>query len=74
MDDWLEMFWGDLLSEEPVRIVAAWALITLEERAAVRAHLVKMATEPGWADVQRQAAQAALDALTDDAPRAGETP
>lgn len=59
--DWLEEFWGDLLSEEPTRVAAAWALLqAADERQAVRDHLHKMATEEGWAEVQRQAARAAL--------------
>ncbi|MFQ3535489.1 MAG: hypothetical protein SNJ58_06395 [Aggregatilineales bacterium] len=59
--DWLEEFWGDLLSEEPARVAAAWALLqTADERQAVRDHLRKMATEQGWLEVQRQAARAAL--------------
>ncbi len=69
MSDWLEEFWGDLLSEEPTRIAAAWALLqAADERQAVRDHLHKMATEDGWASVQRQAALAALAAIepTDD--------
>jgi hypothetical protein len=64
MSDWLEEFWGDLLSEEPTRIAAAWALLqAADERQAVRDHLHKMATEDGWANVQRQAALAALAAI-----------
>ncbi len=62
----LEEFWGDILSEEPLRIVAAWLTLTLEEQAAVLDHLQKMATEDGWADVQQQAAQNALDAISDE--------
>ncbi|PJF35757.1 MAG: hypothetical protein CUN49_08970 [Candidatus Thermofonsia Clade 1 bacterium] len=59
--DWLEEFWSDLLSEEVTRVAAAWALLQeAEERQAVRDHLYKMATEAGWAAVQRQAARAAL--------------
>ncbi|MCZ7547286.1 MAG: hypothetical protein M5R40_28870 [Anaerolineae bacterium] len=70
MTDWLEEFWADTLSEEPVRITAAWMRLTVEEQVAVRAHLVKMATEAGWAEVQRRAAQAALEALDDAEARA----
>jgi HPt (histidine-containing phosphotransfer) domain-containing protein len=69
--DWLEAFWSDLLSEEPTRVAAAWSsLQAADERQAVRDHLHKMATEAGWADVQRQAARAALAVIapeSDDA-------
>jgi len=61
--DWLEEFWGDLLSEEPLRIVAAWATLDHDEKETIHAHLVNMAHEAGWADVQRLAALAALAEL-----------
>jgi len=71
MDEWLEAFWGDLLSEESARILAAWARIDPPSRLAVHAHLQRMATEDGWAAAQRDSATAALrilnlpDELTD---------
>jgi len=64
MDTWLEDFWADMLSEEPARIRAAFArLHDEEERAAILAHLRRMATEDGWAAVQRDSARAALAVL-----------
>ncbi len=74
MTNELEEFWGDILSEEPIRIVAAWVTLTIEEKIAVQDHLERMATEPGWATIQREAAQVALLAIADapaDAGRAG---
>jgi hypothetical protein len=65
MDD-LEAFWGQLLSEDPAQIRTAWASLNSEERAAVLAHLVTMATEEGWSEPQRLAAQAALEVLRGD--------
>jgi len=62
--DELEEFWGDILSEQPLRVVAAWLTLDVEEQIAVRAHLSKMATEDGWAEGQREAARAALHAIT----------
>ncbi len=67
MDD-LESLWAHLLSEEPAQIRAAWERLNHEERAAVLAHLETMATEEGWSEAQRLAAQAALDVL-----RSGDT-
>ncbi|MCS6869888.1 MAG: hypothetical protein RML95_10675 [Anaerolineae bacterium] len=65
--DWLETFWSDLLSEEPLRVAAAWSLLQeAEEQQAVRNHLRKMATEDGWAEVQRRAARAALAVIAPD--------
>jgi predicted Fe-S protein YdhL (DUF1289 family) len=54
-----------------VRIIAAWVILSADEREAVWSHLNRMATEDGWADVQRQSAQAAIRAIAsaaDDAP------
>ena len=66
MSAWLEEFWADILSEEPLRALAAWRLLDAEKRIAVRTHLTKMATGDGWAEIQRRAAQAALNALADE--------
>ena len=63
MDDWLEDFWGDLLSAEPLRIIAAWELLDAEAQAAIYAHLQRMIMEEGWAEVQREAARAALETI-----------
>ena len=68
MDD-LEAFWGQLLSEDPDQIRTAWAGLSSEERAAILAHLVTMATEEGWSELQRRAAQAALGVLRSDDSR-----
>jgi NADH:ubiquinone oxidoreductase subunit E len=65
MDD-LEAFWGQLLSEDPAQIRAAWARLNSDERAAILAHLVTIATEEGWSEPQRLAAQAALEVLRGD--------
>lgn len=64
--DWLEEFWEDILSEKPLRLVSAWVRLTEDEQAAVRAHLMVMATEQGWAEVQRAAALAALQAISNE--------
>jgi hypothetical protein len=70
--DWLEEFWGDLLSEEPLRVVAAWVTLDPDEQESVRAHLTRMATESGWARSQRTAARVALDAILEPGDRPGE--
>ena len=64
--DWLEEFWDDILSEEPIRVVAAWVALDEEAKTAVRDHLTRMTTDSGWADIQRNAAQTALDVIADD--------
>ena len=61
--EWLEAFWGDMLSEEAPRIESAWHLLNAEDQQAVRDHLLRMVSEDGWADVQRESAQAALDVI-----------
>jgi len=65
--DWLDEFWGDLLSEEPLRIIAVWSTLNPEEQAIIFAHLGHMAADEGWAEVQKVAAQAALDAIQNEA-------
>jgi predicted Fe-S protein YdhL (DUF1289 family) len=60
---WLDEFWADLLSEEPLRIMAAWVTLESEEQAAVLEHLRRMATEEGWVESQRDSARAALDVI-----------
>jgi hypothetical protein len=73
--DWLEEFWEDMLSEEPIRIVAAWVTLDEEAKVAIWLHLERMASEEGWAEVQRAAAQAALDAIEQEGgARAGHLP
>jgi hypothetical protein len=71
----LEAFWEALLSSDPARIRAAWRSLPRAEARAVRAHLQKMAAEPGWAPVQQQAAADALRVIGDadgaDAPPDG---
>jgi hypothetical protein len=71
VDDGLEEFWSDILSEEPLRIRAAWVTLGAEEQIAVRTHLTRMATEEGWAEVQRCSARAALQVIADDDSPAG---
>ncbi|MBN1965408.1 MAG: hypothetical protein JW910_12235 [Anaerolineae bacterium] len=61
----LEIFWAEVLSRDPVRVVAGWETLDGDEQDAVWAHLARMATEPDWTDGQRQSAQAALIALQD---------
>ncbi len=59
----LDAFWENMLSRDPARVREAWGTLTVEERLAIHAHLVRMTTEEGWAEPQRISAQAALDAL-----------
>jgi hypothetical protein len=74
VDDWLEEFWADILSEEPLRIMAAWVTLDAEVQNTVRAHLMRMVTETDWAEAQRLSARAALQAISDDAGPDGPSP
>jgi hypothetical protein len=56
----LEAFWEALLSSDPARIRPVWRSLSATEAQAVRAHLKKMAEDPGWQTVQQQAAADAL--------------
>jgi hypothetical protein len=61
--DPLEAFWGQVLSRDPQQVREAFETLTEEERRALREHLARMVSEPGWQPEQRDSAQAALDAL-----------
>jgi len=61
--DWLEEFWEDILSEEPLRVIAAWSQLDDNEKSSIYKHLTEMSTEEGWLEVQRQSALAALQAI-----------
>ena len=63
--DFIAVFWDQLLSRQPEQIQAAFSQLTAEERSAVVAHLRRMASEPGWLEVQRASAQAALAVVAD---------
>ncbi len=63
-----EAFWEAILSSEPDRIRVAWRSLSAEEAQAVRAHLKKMAEEPGWQTAQQQAAAQALRVIDGEAP------
>ncbi len=67
--NWLEEFWGDMLSEESLRIMAAWLTLDDESRQPVRDHLQRMATEDGWAEGQREAAKTALSVIEPESDR-----
>lgn len=64
MDD-LESLWDGLLSRHDESIRAAWAVLSRREQRAVHAHLVRMATEPGWTAPQQKSAQIALQVLAE---------
>ena len=60
-------FWEGVLSSDPARIRRAWRGLSAEEAQAVRAHLKKMAEEPGWQAAQQQAAADALRVIAEPA-------
>ena len=66
MKDSLEKLWEEILSRQPDRIRAAYNALTVEDQAAVAAHLKRMASEEGWQPVQIESAQVALHALGKD--------
>jgi hypothetical protein len=67
----LEDMWAALLSEKPPQIRKAWGELKDEEASAVLTHLRRMAEEDGWAEVQQQAARAALQVIQDNAEAGG---
>ncbi len=56
----IDELWEHLLSEDAAKIRKAWTELKDDEASAVLAHLRRMATEDGWAEVQKQAASEAI--------------
>ena len=65
--DWLDDLWGDLLSEEPLRIIAVWVTLDAESQTTVHQHLERMTSEDGYADSQRESARTALAVIDEEA-------
>ncbi|OGO36351.1 MAG: hypothetical protein A2W35_03325 [Chloroflexi bacterium RBG_16_57_11] len=63
----LEYLWEALLSRRSGQVQVAFNSLDEERKAAVYSHLQRMASEPGWHPEQRLSAQAALDALKNEA-------
>jgi hypothetical protein len=63
--DPLTQFWDALFSRQPERIRQVVVQLDSATRSALIAHLQRMVTEPDWQPVQRDSAQAALDAIRD---------
>lgn len=59
----LTALWDALLSRQEQQICTAFASLSAAEQAAIRAHLRRMVTEPGWQLEQRRSAQIALNVL-----------
>jgi hypothetical protein len=59
----IDELWEHLLSEDAAKIRKAWTELKDDEASAVLAHLRRMAAEDGWAEVQKQAAEAALKVI-----------
>jgi len=62
-DAYLEKLWDDLLSRQANTIQSAFKSLQPSERRNVKAHLERMASEPGWHPEQRISANAALEAI-----------
>ncbi len=59
----LDVFWENLLSRRPKKVLAAYRSLDAFEQKAVIEHLQRMVNEPGWQAEQRLSAQAALSAI-----------
>lgn len=62
-----ENFWDELLSRQPDQVRAAYHSLDSQRKVEIYSHLQRMVSEPGWHPEQRRSAQAALDALKDEA-------
>jgi hypothetical protein len=65
IDDYLdiEALWGDLLSQEVVRIQTTFNRLLPAEQEKILRHLRRMASDSDWQPNQRIAAQTALQIL-----------
>lgn len=63
----IEDLWDVLLSRQREQVRVAFSSLDEERKAAVFAHLQRMASEPDWHPEQSLSAQAALNALKDEA-------
>lgn len=64
--DYLEELWDNLLSRENDKISRAFRSLSEQEKQAVHAHLVRMATEEGWHPEQKISAEAAIRAIENE--------
>ena len=63
----LEDLWDALLSRQVEHVRAAFYSLDEDRKAAVYDHLQRMVSEPDWHPEQRLSAQAALNALKNEA-------
>ena len=68
--DSLDEFWAKILSGDAAQIRPVWELLSVDERAGVRQHLLGMRTGAGWLASQRESAEAALQAIDTIEPAA----
>ena len=62
-----DRFWSEILSGDPQAVRRMWAALNRQERGIVKGHLDRLASEDGWSEEQRQAAQAALSIIESEA-------
>ena len=60
LETFLEKTWGDLLSRDAEKILAAFRSLDTNSREEVLTHLRRMSSEPGWHPEQVISAAAAL--------------
>ncbi len=69
-----EQLWADILSEDAAQVLPALRAMGVEDRAAILAHLRRMADETGWSDGQARRARAALALVAGDPRLASASP
>jgi hypothetical protein len=69
-----EQLWEEILSEDAAQVLPALRTMGVEERAAILAHLRRMAHETGWSDGQARRARAALAMAAGDPHLASASP
>jgi hypothetical protein len=59
----IELIWDKLLSRDPQIIISVFNHLNQSEKNTVLEHLRKMNSEAGWLPVQKESAEAALQAI-----------
>jgi hypothetical protein len=66
MTDPLQIFWDDILSENPMKITDTFNSLSASEQQKVLVHLYKMTNEPDWHSAQVQTASKAIEVIEEN--------
>ncbi len=64
----IDQLWDNILSRDPILIKKTYEESNKIERKAIRSHLIKMSSEPGWHIEQIKSAEAAIKIIAEIDP------